>query len=245
MEHTIDTLPTASTSSCSASLPTIITTLHFTPTHDCALIRETIAEKINPAKGKTTAVQWLKVVTNLNAYLKPIHKKVSLRQVKERAAALLKAHRANVNASKKASGVDEVHDELTDLLEEWCQIIAEMEAEVNGKCGEKSDLEKQGSVVRDAAMRRMGTKRPISTTTGTEPEDQADDTEEPTRSNTKRRKSDLLEYLMEKNELDRELRREELRLEERRIQIQEEEMKTRKIEAENMRMMLEVILKKN
>lgn len=243
MEHTIST---PNTSSASTALP--ITTLHFTPTHDCTLVRELIAAKINPAKGKSTAVQWLKVITNLNECLKPFNKKVSLRQVKERAAALLKNYRGNANASRKASGIDEAHDELMDLLEEWCQIIAEMGAERNEKTDERSDLEKQGKVIRDAAMLRMGAKRQISTVTEAEGQkDNIIDGEEhplePTRS--KRRKSDLIEYLMEKNEQDRELRREELRLEERRIQIQEEEMKLRKMETENMRMMLEIIMKKN
>ena len=58
---------------------------------------------------------------------------MSLRQTKDRAAMLLKKYKPKENKSRKASGVEEDHDELMDLLEEWLQLITEMEEDSKEK----------------------------------------------------------------------------------------------------------------
>lgn len=63
----------------------------------------------------------MRFVNNVHEGLKQLGKQG---QTKDRAVSLLKNYPKKENESRKASGVDELHDELNDLLEEWCQLMA-------------------------------------------------------------------------------------------------------------------------
>lgn len=187
----------------------------WTEDHDILMLREAVTSEPYNFKPKSSerGKVWESIATHLNS-LKTPEFRVTARAVRDRYALLISRHKLKQREEEKASGIDVPElTELDALLEEILereQIAEERTDALRTEKKAKDEKEKAAAEeIRQAALKTM-TKR------------KSDDSgEKPKKTKVRRSTSDAIEFLTEKSEKERELKKEELAIKKRELDLAE------------------------
>lgn len=208
--------------------------IQFYTALDNILLRELVASRVNLDKAPSAV--WTKVHKHICTALKR-NERITIRQVKDRAKSLHKKHLRDELKSLKSSGTTEEYDERVALLTEYTEILEELKAEEQAGTskGKKSQSQKevQGVYMRNKAMEALKNKgMPKLNRVDIEQEDEeeeneenGDDIEVQAPKKKKPKHEALLDYLREKHEEERKLKKEELELNRSRMEKDAQERK--------------------
>lgn len=174
---------------------------------------------------------------NVAAALNSIGMSVDHRRCQDRTSILIENFRKTEAASRKLSGVEEKFTEVDRLLSELVEMVDNIEctnAEISEKKMKKAkEAEEAGERIRSAALEEFGSKRRHDADSNSTDGSNNDCKEERKRPRLKKKKSnteDLQESIEESNQKmfdlwsqDQDLRREELKLQQRRLDMEEKD----------------------
>jgi hypothetical protein len=191
----------------------------WTEKHCRLLCREILA--INPFTGtRKGSVQrganWKLVADNLMAIEKPKFK-VDTRAVREKYASLAGKLRNKLKEEEKESGIDPEMSEVEEALEE----IMELEEEAERVQKQGTDEKKKNNDADRATAENMR-KRAMQTLGESSSKKGVDDEETETKKKKRRYNgSDTLMFLREKNEMQQDVKKQEVELRKKEIELQE------------------------
>lgn len=180
--------------------------MEWSESHDLALCGEVLLlEPLKyPKRSKKRGEIWGRIAVNLNSVNSPKFK-VSKRSVRDRFTLLRTKYKEKIREEERASGIDCEETQLDAALEEITEKERAADLERNDKAGvvnKKNESEKASAEeVRKQAMERLGKTQKRN----------ADSGEEKSKKYRKR-SSDAVEYLKEKFQEEKELRKEEIEL---------------------------------
>ena len=176
--------------------------MEWSESHDLALCGEVLLlEPLKyPKRSKKRGEIWGRIAVNLNSVNSP-KSKVSKRSVRDRFTLLRTKYKVKIREEERASGIDCEETQLDAALEEITEKERAADLERNDKAGvvnKKNESEKASAEeVRKQAMERLGKTQKRN----------ADSGEEKSKKYRKR-SSDAVEYLKEKFQEEKELRKE-------------------------------------
>ena len=176
--------------------------MEWSESHDLALCGEVLLlEPLKyPKRSKKRGEIWGRIAVNLNSVNSP-KSKVSKRSVRDRFTLLRTKYKEKIREEERASGIDCEETQLDAALEEITEKERAADLERNDKAGvvnKKNESEKASAEeVRKQAMERLGKTQKRN----------ADSGEEKSKKYRKR-SSDAVEYLKEKFQEEKELRKE-------------------------------------
>ena len=179
------------------------------------MLREAITSE--PYNFKTKSSERGKVWESIAAYLNSLKTpefRVTARAVRDRYALLISRHKLKQREEEKASGIDVPElTELDTLLEEIRERgkIAEEKSDAlrNEKKAKDENEKAAAEKIRQAALQTMAKRN-------------SDDSgEKPKKAKLRRSTSDAIEFLTEKSERERELKKEELAMKKRELDLAE------------------------
>ena len=188
----------------------------WTEDHDILMLREAVTSEPYNFKPKSSerGKVWESIATHLNS-LKTPEFRVTARAVRDRYALLISRHKLKQREEEKASGIDvpeltEVGAFILEEIREREQIAEERTDALRTEKKAKDEKEKAAAEeIRQAALKTM-TKR------------KSDDSgEKPKKTKVRRSTSDAIEFLTEKSEKERELKKEELAIKKRELDLAE------------------------
>ena len=188
----------------------------WTEGHDILMLREAVTSEPHNFKPKSSerGKVWESIATHLNS-LKTPEFRVTARAVRDRYALLISRHKLKQREEEKASGIDvpeltEVGAFILEEIREREQIAEERTDALRTEKKAKDEKEKAAAEeIRQAALKTM-TKR------------KSDDSgEKPKKTKVRRSTSDAIEFLTEKSEKERELKKEELAIKKRELDLAE------------------------
>ena len=177
--------------------------MEWSEAHDVLLCREMLA--LNPFKAKRKTTQrskmWETIAQNLELIDQPTFR-VTVRAVRDRYSLLARKYRKRMQTEKKASGITPEVSELDVLLEELIG-LEDLSEEENEEKTKKDELDKVKALdMRKKAMEKLSdTKNRKAQEADGEPKKKA-----------RRSSGATIEYLKERNEVEFDLRRQELEL---------------------------------
>ena len=193
----------------------------WTEEHDILMLREALTSEPYNFKPKSSegGQVWESIAAHLNS-LKSPEFRVTSRAVRDRYALLISRHKLKQREEEKASGIDVPEPtELDTLLEEIRERekIAEDKADTlrNEKKAKDEKEKAAAEEIRQAALQTMAKRK-------------TDDSgEKPKKTKLRRSTTDAIDFLTEKSEKERELKKEELAIKKRELDL----AKTRQEEA--------------
>ena len=213
--------------------------MEWSTTNDVLLYREMLAVNPFSAKRKTTqrAKMWETVAKNLEDIDTPKFK-VTVRSVRDRYSLLAKKYRKQMQSEKKESGISPEISELDVLLEELIALedlsACEKENE-NEEKNRKAEQDRAKAVdIRKKAMEKLSDTQKQKSQEG----------DESTGVTKKFRRSsgDTVAYLKERNDLELELRKEELEFKKKQ---HEDDMKKQEAAAKRQDDMINLMAQQN
>jgi len=182
----------------------------WTEDHDVLMLREAVTSEPYNFKPKSSerGKVWESIAAHLNS-LKTTEFRVTARAVRDRYALLISRHKLKQREEEKASGIDVPEPtELDILLEEIREREKSAEEKSDALRNEKKAKDEKEKAaaeeIRQAALQTMAKRK-------------SDDSgEKPKKAKLKRSTSNAIEFLAEKSEKERELKKEELAIKKKR-----------------------------
>ncbi|XP_067017578.1 uncharacterized protein [Acropora muricata] len=187
----------------------------WTEDHDVLMLREAVTSEPYNFKPKSSerGKVWECIAAYLNS-LKTPEFRVTARAVRDRYALLISRHKLKQREEEKASGIDVPEPtELDTLLEEIREREKSAEEKIDAlRNDKKAKDEKEKAAaeeIRQAAVQTMAKRK------------SDDNGEKPKKAKLRRSTSDAIEFLAEKSEKERELKKEELGIKKRELDLAE------------------------
>ena len=180
--------------------------IEWSESHDLVLCGEVqLLEPFRyPKRSKERGEIWGRIALNLNS-VNSSKFKVSKRSVRDRFTLLQTKYKEKIREEERASGIDCEETQLDAALEEITEKERAADLERNDKAGvvnKENESEKESAEeVREQAMERLGKTQKINADSG-----------KGKSSKYRKRSSDAVEYLKEKFQKEKELRKEEIEL---------------------------------
>ena len=187
----------------------------WTEDHDVLMLREAVTSEPYNFKPKSSerGKVWESIAAYLNS-LKTPDFRVTARAVRDRYALLISRHKLKQRKEEKASGIDVPEPtELDTLLEEIREREKSAEEKIDAlRNDKKAKDEKEKAAaeeIRQAAVQTMAKRK------------SDDNGEKPKKAKLRRSTSDAIEFLAEKSEKERELKKEEFGIKKRELDLAE------------------------
>ena len=204
----------------------------WTEDHDVLMLREAVTSEPYNFKPKSSdrGKVWESIAAYLNS-LKTPEFRVTARAVRDCYALLISQHKLKQREEEKGSGIDvPAPTELDNLLEEIRELEKSAEEKIDAlRNDKKAKDEKEKAAaeeIRQAAVQTMAKRK------------SNDNGEKPKKAKLRRSTSDAIEFLAEKSEKERELKKEELGIKKRELDLAE----TRQVAAQQQQTMFSALM---